>query len=467
MRRGSDTAVALAFLGVLVSFVGSTAYTQLRVARIDASADDLMVNVAPGIRRLAEAREGLGGFQFALDDYLDAAEQGAPPDAAALRTAKDAVDRSIGEFLGLGAFKEEEASRRKVESQKRALDAASDQVVALVAQHQLGLAREVQAKTFNPTVAEARDVLTDLIDSNADHVEEMAKRMKQMRSETTHLAYLLDLAVLVLGGVGFVIALRAVRRYDAVLEASSRVMERRVQELELFAGRVAHDVMSPLQPVSLFLYLVERDLAANPEVARLLGSAQRGLQRTKAIVTDLLEFARAGARPAPDARSPVAEVLQELLAALAPNAAAQAVELDLPAVDPRWAVACSRGVLTSIVQNLVSNAIKYIGDAKVRRISVRAEANEARVRLEVEDTGPGVPTGLGEELFQPYVRGPGETQSGIGLGLATVKRLAEAHGGAVGVRSRQGKGSLFWVELPRADNQPEVRAPGGEPPLPH
>lgn len=465
MRRGPQTAIALAFLGVLLSFIGSTAYTQLRVAQIDTAADDITHDAAPSVRYLAEARGELQSLQLALDHYVDAAE-GGTPDPAEVRRVKGTVDWSIDQYLGLPAFSEEQALSAQVASERRLMDGAIDAILDRGAAHQPG-ARALMEQRLRPSVERIRDTLSKLIEFNADHASDMAQEIKAVRSQTTALAYLLDLGILVLGGVGFVIALRAYRRYGALLESNSRIMERRVQELELFAGRVAHDVMSPLQPVSLFLHLVERDLADNPEVARLLGSAQRGLQRTKAIVTDLLEFARAGARPAPDARSPVAEVLQELLAALAPDAAARGVELDPSAVDPRWAAACSRGVLTSIVQNLVGNAIKYIGDAKVRRISVRAEANEARVRLEVEDTGPGIPTGMGEELFQPYVRGPGETQSGIGLGLATVKRLAEAHGGAVGVRSRQGKGSLFWVELPRADNQPAVHAPSGQPPLPH
>jgi signal transduction histidine kinase len=111
-------------------------------------------------------------------------------------------------------------------------------------------------------------------------------------------------------------------------------------------------------------------------------------------------------------------------------------------------VPCSQAVIASIVQNLVRNAIKYMGVRPVRRIVVRAKPAGPMARLEVEDTGPGIPVGLREAIFDPFVRGPNEQANGTGLGLATVKRLAEAHGGAVGVRTPSGGGALFWVELP-------------------
>ena len=96
------------------------------------------------------------------------------------------------------------------------------------------------------------------------------------------------------------------------------------------------------------------------------------------------------------------------------------------------------------------------------RVSVRPR--RASVVFEVEDSGPGVPEDLGDRIFEPYVRGK-ETaakKSGIGLGLATVKRLVLAHGGQVGVRRSSSGGALFWFELPRAEGESEpgsVRSP--------
>jgi signal transduction histidine kinase len=107
-------------------------------------------------------------------------------------------------------------------------------------------------------------------------------------------------------------------------------------------------------------------------------------------------------------------------------------------------------VLISLLTNLLRNAIKYMGASPTRRITVRVIDGPARRLFEVEDTGPGVPESIRDRVFEPHVRGPETGQPGIGLGLATVQRLARAHGGECGVRPRAGGGSVFWFDLPRA-----------------
>jgi signal transduction histidine kinase len=220
-------------------------------------------------------------------------------------------------------------------------------------------------------------------------------------------------------------------------------------ELEAFAGRVAHDILSPLGVVSFALELAGRG-ANEAQRARAFERGGRAVARIKSLVDGLLGFARAGARPEEGARIDVHATLSELAADLRKTAADRGVELEVDAADVGSA-ACSEGVLISIVANLARNAIKYMGDGAVRRIVVRARDAGASVRVEVEDTGPGLPPGAEERVFEPYVRGASaRTQAGIGLGLATVKRLVEGHGGRVGVRSVPGKGCTFWFELPRA-----------------
>ena len=96
------------------------------------------------------------------------------------------------------------------------------------------------------------------------------------------------------------------------------------------------------------------------------------------------------------------------------------------------------------------NGLKYLGNAEVREVCLRVRNRRSRVVFEVEDTGPGIPASLGTRIFEPYVRGPNTGAPGIGLGLATVKKLVEAHGGSVGVRDGSRGGALFWVELDEA-----------------
>jgi signal transduction histidine kinase len=83
-------------------------------------------------------------------------------------------------------------------------------------------------------------------------------------------------------------------------------------------------------------------------------------------------------------------------------------------------------------------------------VAVRARVAGPYVLIEIEDDGPGLPARLGAQVFQPYVRGPGSGKPGIGLGLATVKKVTEAHGGRIDVRSSPGLGCRFGVALPAA-----------------
>jgi len=150
-------------------------------------------------------------------------------------------------------------------------------------------------------------------------------------------------------------------------------------------------------------------------------------------------------------------VVEDVVDELRDLAYAQRIELLVEGAEHEQ-VACSPGVLESILQNLVRNAIVYIADSPVRVVRVRTARRDGRVpvRIEVEDSGPGIPEGLGDKVFEPFVRGDG-TVAGYGLGLATVKRFVSAHGGRIGFSATPGAGTLFWLELPRPRPLPGVR----------
>ncbi|MER3461890.1 MAG: PAS domain-containing sensor histidine kinase, partial [Armatimonadota bacterium] len=102
-----------------------------------------------------------------------------------------------------------------------------------------------------------------------------------------------------------------------------------------------------------------------------------------------------------------------------------------------------------VVGNLLSNAFKFT--PKNGRVTLRARAQDGRLRLEVEDTGPGIPPEQIDRLFQRYGRTRSALERGIGgtgLGLYISKAIVEAHDGHIGVNSVPGKGSCFCVELP-------------------
>jgi signal transduction histidine kinase len=109
--------------------------------------------------------------------------------------------------------------------------------------------------------------------------------------------------------------------------------------------------------------------------------------------------------------------------------------------------------LTSVLSNLLDNSIKYIVQSPPNRRDISVHVRDAGLaaRVEVEDSGPGLPLGCEEQAFEPFRRFTQATQPGIGLGLATVKKIVDAYKGRVGVRSRPGQGSTFWFELAKPE----------------
>jgi signal transduction histidine kinase len=89
-----------------------------------------------------------------------------------------------------------------------------------------------------------------------------------------------------------------------------------------------------------------------------------------------------------------------------------------------------------------------MGERSTPTVTIRAGVRGLGARVEVEDNGPGLPAEIEKHLFEPYVRGPETGTPGLGLGLSTVRRFVEGHGGEVGVRSVPDRGCVFWFELP-------------------
>jgi signal transduction histidine kinase len=191
--------------------------------------------------------------------------------------------------------------------------------------------------------------------------------------------------------------------------------------------------------------------------------ADASLGRVQRIVDGLLTFARAGAQAPSDARAEVRPLVAGLLEELSEEARRAGAVLAIAGDVPVCGVRCSEGVLLSILSNLLRNALKYLGTAQTREVTLAVTMRDDRVLFEVADTGPGVPAESREHIFAPYVRAAAsQGVPGIGLGLATVQRLAASHGGRAGYRPRSTGGSVFWFELPAAKHATVLAAARGE-----
>jgi signal transduction histidine kinase len=283
--------------------------------------------------------------------------------------------------------------------------------------------------------------------SENPHAVENARQIARVHEESRDLAFSLGalgiIAALAAGGL----ALGVIRKQSKLVDEHAQLLDTRARELEAFAYRVAHDLRNPLGTIALRLQAMRMD--ASSDKAQL-DKLTRSLTRMDRLIEDLLQFARAGAAPEPGARAALQDVVRDVLADAAPQLEHAEAELVVETIPP-VVVACARGTLASMLGNLVNNAAKYVtAGTPPHRVCVRACVKGTRARVEVSDNGPGIPPGSEQVVFEPFRRLGNSTEPGLGIGLATVKRIAEAYDGRVGVTTTHGRGTTFWFEVPIA-----------------
>ena len=442
-RHHSALIVASAI--TVAAFVGATAYTQARLAGLDVLSSNLETNAIPSVEYMSRTAVRL----TRLNDLVDQVSATGPQRAVAADTARrelEAVSEDVNLYLALPPLPGERGLWNDLRTD---VDRAMPLVRSTVNQDsQLAASAPADPSKVQQThdaLDDALEAVLATMDFDVRQSQTMARDIRTVRARTLREITGLDAVATAIAAVGLFIAYRASSRHDQLVRAHSTLLTERVTELDRFAGRMAHDVLSPLGTVAMALGLLEPgcDERGKHYVAR----SREAVQRVKELVEGLLRFARAGARPDPSARCSLDAVFTRLVADCSEPAANARIALTI-APAPDVELPCAVGVITSVLENLVRNAIKYMGSASVRRVTVQAFVRDAMARIEVADTGPGVAPELQAKIFEPFVRGPETGTEGAGLGLATVKRLVERHGGKVGVDSRPGKGSLFWVELP-------------------
>ena len=252
-------------------------------------------------------------------------------------------------------------------------------------------------------------------------------------------------------------ALRAQERADVERRAAEeesrqarQVAEQANRAKSEFLSRMSHELRTPLNAVLGFGQLLQMDelTPAQRESADHIVKAGRHLL---ALIDDVLDISRieAGTIPISSEPVPVEETLSEVVAFVEPTAAERRIGIERqPSSGAEPHVWADRQRLKQVLLNLVSNAVKYNNDGGTVTIGWQRVAGD-RLRIHVDDTGPGLaPDQLGR-LFTPFERLGAEHTGveGTGIGLALSKRLVEQMGGEIGVESEDGKGSRFWVDL--------------------
>ncbi|MBT9513969.1 MAG: PAS-domain containing protein [Acidovorax sp.] len=230
------------------------------------------------------------------------------------------------------------------------------------------------------------------------------------------------------------------------LDAARREAEQANRSKTRFVAAAVHDLLQPLNAARMFTSLLRSHVPGDAE-RHAVDSIDGALAAQDAILNSLLDISRMESGQFDVHIHDVA--LGPLLQVLAHNfgVLAESRGLKLSCVPTRAVVRTDENLLRRILQNFVSNAIRY---SRHGRIAVGCRRAGDHLRIEVHDQGPGIPEALQREIFEEFRRldeGRADDR-GAGLGLAIVERLGRLLGHEIGLRSQLGRGSVFWVCVP-------------------
>ncbi len=233
------------------------------------------------------------------------------------------------------------------------------------------------------------------------------------------------------------------------LAAATAEAERASRAKSQFLAAISHDMRQPIQAASLFLGVLDGRIT-EPKAREVLERVRSSIDAVHGMLGDLLDLSRLDAEliettPRP---VPIGEILSRLHAEFSPQAELKGITLRT--VPCAANVATDPDLLIRILRNLLANAVAHTASGRILLGCRRCGDN---LRIEIADTGPGIPEGQQHRIFEEFyqIANPERDRSrGFGLGLAIVSRIARMLGHPVALRSSVGKGSVFSVTLPVA-----------------
>lgn len=264
------------------------------------------------------------------------------------------------------------------------------------------------------------------------------------------------------GESSIVLAIRDVTEQielEAFRDSLIAQLEAKNAELERFTYTVSHDLKSPLITIKGFLGFLSEDIRTGNK-DRLQGDLDRindAANRMQRLLDELLELSRIGRIINDPEPVPLSELVREAQELVQGRVEERGVRIEVDRTDDMPLVHGDRVRLLEVLQNLLENAVKFMGDRvdPLIRIEWDVSDEERVVRVRVIDNGVGIDPRFHEKVFGLFEQLQAD-KSGTGIGLALVKRIVELHGGEITVESEgTGKGSTFLFTLPLPSGDPE------------
>lgn len=232
-------------------------------------------------------------------------------------------------------------------------------------------------------------------------------------------------------------------------------LQRSNQELEQFAYVASHDLQEPLRMVSSYMQLIERRYKGklDADADQFIDFAVDGAKRMQALIQALLAYSRVGSRGKPLEPTSCAKVLEEVMSNLQlaiEEAGAIVTHDEMPTV------MADATQLSQLLQNLISNALKFRG-AEAPRIHLGVKKEKGNWKFSVHDNGIGIEKQFFDRIFVIFQRlhTRGE-YPGTGIGLAVCRKIVERHGGRIWLESEPGKGTTFYFTIPASLEKPNT-----------
>src|SRR5271165_1514698 len=348
-----------------------------------------------------------------------------------------------------------------------------------------GIPADTAAKA-NQAAGDIRAVLNEVLKEQDRRMQQAYSGAEQAQHQSNIILFG-TLAFGFLGGLGGVWLLmsklivsereraeKAVRESQAQLEAMLRKAEMQAQELEQnermlsrakeeaeranraksdYLSRMSHELRTPLNASLGFAQLLEM-AGLEQKNQESVGQILKAGRHLLSLINELLEISRIEAGRLSLSLEPVQlpMLMQEAMAMVRTQASARQIRVLDDAARSILFAQADHQRLKQVLLNLLTNAIKY--NRTSGTVIVSTEDNgKGRVRIRISDTGEGISAEKIPRLFQPFERlGAEQTEvEGTGIGLALSKRLVELMGGTIGIESQVGAGTMFWVELPKAE----------------